>query len=105
MRFAQGVIPDEGKYLTEASESSNWKTKQERKVHIGTPKLQIIHPLVGHLLIYTYLRRSEENVEAREDIALKQLHSLLFLKIPTKSVAVTPYRSDFVTIILPVPSI
>lgn len=52
-----------------ASESSNRKTKQET-VHIGTPKLQIIHPLVGHLLIYTYLRRAEEKWKLERDIAL-----------------------------------
>ena len=61
------------------------KQNKREKVHIGTPKLQIIHSLVGHLLIYTYLRRAEERWRLERDIALKQLQSLLFLKIPTKS--------------------
>lgn len=52
-----------------ASESSNRKTKQET-VHIGTPKLQIIHPLVGHLLIYTYLSRAEEKWRLERVIVL-----------------------------------
>ena len=45
------------------------KTKQET-VHIGTPKLQIIHPLVGHLLIYTYLSRAEEKWRLERVIVL-----------------------------------
>ena len=89
-----------------ASESSNQKTKQERKSSYRYPKASD-YSSFGWPLINLYLfEEGRREMEAREGYCIKAAaFPLIFKDTHQEWVAVTPYRSDFVTIILPVPSI